>query len=236
MDLMRVDSERAYQRIREQIINLELPPGSTIDPAKLASGLELAQASVVEALKLLAHEGLVSLPPEGIFVGEVDLPDLRQLSELRVLLEGYAARLAAARADQDDLAVLEALGQEQQEASPEDVEQLFAIDHHFHQAVAQAAGNEYLAEALERFYGLSLRLWHLAAPGPAILGNAVKEHLDLLSAIRSHDEGRAERIMQRHVRIFYDKVLAALEYGQGADVAGGGGRAGQLGDQAPETP
>ncbi|NIV38483.1 MAG: FCD domain-containing protein, partial [Anaerolineae bacterium] len=69
----------------------------------------------------------------------------------------------------------------------------------------------YLAQALERFYGLSLRLWHLALPDLGVLAGAVEEHLDLLDAIRSDDGQRAEEIMQDHVRRFYDQVHAVLE-------------------------
>lgn len=211
MDLNRVDAEQAYRRIREMIISLTLEPGEPIDPAVLASKLRTSRESVHEALKLLAHEGLVALPDEGIFVGEVDVPDLRQLSELRILLEGFAARLAAERISADELMVLEALRKEQAELAPEDAERMFAVDHRFHQAIARAAANDYLAEALERFYGLSLRLWHLALPKPRVLAQAVEEHLELLAAVRSGDGERAERLMQEHVRAFYDRVLEVLE-------------------------
>lgn len=211
MDLNRVDAEQAYRRIRERIITLELEPGEPIDPAQLASDLRTSLESVVEALKLLAHEGLVALPDEGIFVGEVDVPDLTQLSELRILLEGFAARLAAERISQDELMVLEALRKEQAQLPLEDAERMFAVDHRFHQAIAKAAGNDYLAEALERFYGLSLRLWHLALPEPQVLARAVEEHLKLLEAVRSGDGDQSERLMREHVRAFYDQVLGVLK-------------------------
>ncbi|MGA9533558.1 MAG: GntR family transcriptional regulator [Anaerolineales bacterium] len=211
MDLNRVDVEQAYQQIRQMIISLSLAPGETIDPGELASELETSQTSVHEALKLLAQEGLVALPPDGIFVGQVDIPNLRQLSELRILLEGFAARLAAERLSEDDLTILESLRKEQAHIPLEDPPRMFALDHRFHQAIARAAGNDYLAQALERFYGLSLRLWHLALPEPGVLAQAVEEHLDLVDALRSRDAERAERLMQEHVRAFYDRVLEVLE-------------------------
>ncbi|NIV38484.1 MAG: GntR family transcriptional regulator, partial [Anaerolineae bacterium] len=92
------------ESLRAMITSLELAPGTPIDPGALATQLDLGRVPVKEALKLLAHEGLVDLPPEGIYVADVNLPDLRQLSEIRILLEGFAARLAAVRATDDDLA------------------------------------------------------------------------------------------------------------------------------------
>lgn len=211
MEMNRVDTERAYEELREMITSLELAPGAGVDPGKLASELDLALTPIQEALKLLAHEGLIELPPDGIFVADVNLPDLQQLSELRILLEGFAARLAAARAREDDLTVLAALRQEQESTSREDIRRLFDIDHKFHRAVARAARNEHLAQALERFYGLSLRLWHLALPDVDTLAGAVEEHLALLEAIRSGDGERAERLMQEHVAAFYDHLHEVLD-------------------------
>lgn len=211
MDISRVDTERAYERLRHKITSLELPPGAAVDPGQLAADLDMALTPIQEALKLLAHEGLISLPPDGVFVADVNLPDLRRLSELRILLEGFAARLAAERADEDDLAVLTALRQEQEKAPHRDIHYLFDIDHRFHRAIAQAAHNDYLAQALERFYGLSLRLWHLALPDLTVLAGAVEKHLNLLDAIREGDGEQAEMIMQGHVAEFYDKVLEILE-------------------------
>lgn len=211
MELSRVDTERAYGRLREMITSLELAPGAPVDPGQLAAELDLAVTSVQEALKLLAHDGLIDLPPDGIFVADVNLPDLRKLSELRVLLEGFAARLAASRASEDDLTVLTALRQEQESAPRGDVRRLFDIDHKFHRAVARAAHNEYLAQVLERFYGLSLRLWHMALPDADMLAGAVEEHLELLEAVRARDGERAEQVMRGHVGAFYDQLHEVLD-------------------------
>ena len=83
----------------------------------------------------------------------VDLADLDYLSEMRLLLEGHSARLAAQRATPDDLVVLESLREEQTQVPIEDTERLFALDHKFHQAIAHTTGNKYLADALAAMEG-----------------------------------------------------------------------------------
>jgi DNA-binding GntR family transcriptional regulator len=90
----------------------------------------------------------------GIYVAEADAAELAELSELRLPLEGLAARLAAERATADDLVVLEALCREQESLEVGDAEVLFDLDHRFHQAIAAAAHNRYLARTLEQFFGL----------------------------------------------------------------------------------
>ena len=215
---MRPDTQKAYDLICEQIITLALPPGHAINEQQLAESLALPLAPVQEALKLLADDHLVRLTPRhGTYVADVNVPDLDQISELRLSLESLAARLAAQRAGADDLVVLAALRDEQVAArvSAADPRRLFEIDHKFHQAVAAIAGNRYLAQTLDHFFGLSLRLWHLiwASPrqqGAGSLPSAIEKHLDLFDAIAAHDADTAERIMRDHVTEFYEDARAHL--------------------------
>jgi DNA-binding GntR family transcriptional regulator len=211
MELVRVDTKRAYELIRERITTLELNPGSVINDQQLAEDLGMGLVPVREALKLLAHENLVVITPRhGLYVADVNIPDLEQISEMRLALESLSARLAAQRATPDDVVVLEALRQEQADTSPEDSRRLFSVDHKFHQAIAQAAHNKYLADALERLFGLSQRLWYLALPKMGFLSSAVEKHLDLVEAIKKGDSVRAETIMREHVAEFYAQVREIL--------------------------
>jgi len=213
LDAARVDTQRAYELIRERITALELAPGAPIKAQRLAEELDMAIAPVEEALKLLAHDHLVVITPpqeHGIYVANLYLADLDQLSETRLRLEALSARFAAERATADDLAVLESLREEQAAISATDSKRLFDVDHKFHQAVAHAARNKYLADTLDQFFGLSQRLWYLALPRLDFLPAAVAKHRDLVEAIRAGDAEAAAEIMRGHVQEFYDKVREAL--------------------------
>lgn len=223
MELERVDTREAYRRIREQIITLQLAPGAAIDEQALASELGMASAAVREALKLLAHDDLVVVTPRhGLYVAALGLPDLEQLSEMRVPLEALAARLAAQRATADDLTVLTALcdqyaaevgaGSMGQEATidPLSGRRLLELDHKFHQAIAQAAHNRFLSRTLDHLFGLSQRLWYLALSRLDFLPAAVEEHLALVAAIRQGDDEQAAAIMSQHVAGFYAQVKGVI--------------------------
>lgn len=211
MELVRVDTQRAYELIREKITTLELAPGAPVNEQHLAEELDMGLVPVREALKLLAHDDLVVITPRhGLYVADVSISDLEQISEMRISLESLCARLAAQRATPDDLVVLEALRQEQATISPEDSRRLFDFDHRFHQAIARAAHNRYLARTLDHFFGLSQRLWYLALPHMGFLPAAVEKHLDLVEAIKAGDADQAEQIMCGHVQDFYDKVREVL--------------------------
>jgi DNA-binding GntR family transcriptional regulator len=217
MEMVRVDTQRAYQRIWEQITTLELAPSAPINEQQLAEELDMGVAPVREALRLLAHENLVVITPRhGLYVSDINIPDLEQISEMRSSLEALSASLAAQRATADDLVVLQALRQEQASVPAEDSQRLFDLDHKFHQAIAQAAHNKYLAQTLDRLFGLSQRLWYLALPKLGYLPAAVEKHLDLVDAIQAGDAQRAGQMMREHVEEFYASVRKTLAAGENA--------------------
>jgi DNA-binding GntR family transcriptional regulator len=208
---VRVDTQRAYEQLWEKITTLELEPGAQINEQLLAQELGMGMSPVREALHLLAHENLVVVTPRhGLYVAGVNVADLEQLSEMRLPLESLCARLAAQRVTADDVVVLEALSQEQSEVPAEDSLRLFDLDHKFHQAIAKAARNKYLAQTLDRLFGMSRRLWYLALPHLGYLPTAVEKHLDLVESIKAGDADRAEQIMHDHVKEFYAQVRETL--------------------------
>jgi DNA-binding GntR family transcriptional regulator len=214
MELVDVDTQQAYDRIRESIITLELAPGTLVNEQKLAEDLYMGPATVREALKLLAHDELVVITPRhGLYVADISLSDLEQISEVRLKLEPLCAGLAAQRAATDDLAVLEALRKDQAAIAPSDSRRLLDVDHRFHQAIVRTAKNKYLIRILEHLFGLSQRLWYMALPKIDILPTAVAEHLNLVESIKSKDADRARKIMYDHVKEFYDCVRNKLDLG-----------------------
>ena len=166
---------------------------------------------VREALHLLLHDHLVETAAQGLFVSRVDLTDLQHINEIRMLLEPYCARRAAAHATPDDIIVLEALSREQGQIPRDQPRLLFDLDHKFHRAIARAASNRYLAEILEDFYGHSKRAWFLVLPHLDFLSTAIESHLDIVQAIKDQDAERAAQMMRDHVQGFYEKVFEILK-------------------------
>jgi DNA-binding GntR family transcriptional regulator len=211
MDLQRIDTQRAYAELLEQITTLQFEPGAPLNEQALAAALGTGIVAVQEALRLLTHDGLVTVTPRhGVYVARANVGDLAELSELRLPLEGLAARLAAERATPDDLVVLDSLCREQASLADDEPRHLFDLDHRFHQAIAAAAHNRYLATTLEQFFGLARRLWFMALPKLTSLPGAVEAHVALVEAIKAGDADRAEALMREHVAGFYTEARAAL--------------------------
>lgn len=205
-------SERAYYRIRELIVSLELPPGSPVDERALMERLGLGRTPVREALRLLAREGLVeAYPRRGMLVSAVDAGDLSALSEVRAALEPLAARLAAGRATADERAETKALLAELRGASgAKGDRKLIELDQRIHRHVYRCAHNPFLAATLDEHYVLALRVWFLALDRLPRLEAAVQEHRALLAAIRDGDAERAESVAREHVLGFDAAIRRAL--------------------------
>jgi DNA-binding GntR family transcriptional regulator len=112
-------ADRAYYAIREWIVTLDLAPGSVVNERELMGRLGLGRTPVREALRDLAREQLVDVfPRRGMFVSGVDVGDIAGLSEVRLVLETEAARLAAERRNDADLEETAALLEELARSTP----------------------------------------------------------------------------------------------------------------------
>jgi DNA-binding GntR family transcriptional regulator len=205
-------SDRAYYAIRELIVTLELPPGSVVSERALQERLELGRTPVREALRDLARDRLVDVyPRRGIFVSGVDVGDIAGLSEVRLVLEGQAARLAAERRNDADRVATEQLVDELERTAGEHHERrLIELDQRIHRHVYHCTHNPFLEATLEEYYVLTLRIWFLALDRVERLDDAIREHRQILEAIRDRDAERAEAVMRLHVKGFERAIRAVL--------------------------
>lgn len=204
-------SDRAYYSIRELIVTLDLAPGSIVSERELMDRLGVGRTPVREALQRLERECLVEVyPRRGIFVSNVNVLDLAVLSEVRGVLEGFAARLAAERSTVADREETDALIAELRELTAADERLLIDLDQRIHRHVYRCAHNEFLEATLDGYYVLTLRVWFLALDRVTRLDDAVKEHLELLEAIRDGNALRAEEAMRRHVAGFEEAIRRVL--------------------------
>jgi DNA-binding GntR family transcriptional regulator len=205
-------SEKAYHLIRDRIVSLRLPPGSMIDERELVADLGLGRTPVREALRRLAGENLVDVfPRRGMFVAGVDVGDLASISEARAELEGFAARLAAARATKEERRVCEELVHELDSSRDEtDARKLIYFDQRIHRHVYRCTHNDLLEATLEEYFVLTLRLWLVVIDRVERLDEAVQEHRELLEAIVHSDAESAEKVMRRHVVGFEEAIRAVL--------------------------
>jgi DNA-binding GntR family transcriptional regulator len=208
---VRSQSEEAYTRLLERIVRLDMPPGSVVNEARLREELKIGRTPIREALQRLARENLVrSIPHRGTFVTDVNITDLARITEVRVVLESHAARLAAEKHTTADAQATRDLLQLLRGDRITDQRQLMQLDQRIHRLIYRAAHNPFLEATLERYFNLSLRLWYLVLDRQVGLRRAVDEHIDLLEAVLSSDGELAETIMRKHVVGFEREIRKVL--------------------------
>jgi DNA-binding GntR family transcriptional regulator len=129
---------------------------------------------------------------------------------VRLVLESRAARLAAERRNDAELAATEELLRELAETAGEDERRLIDLDQRIHRHVYRCTHNPFLVATLEEYYVLTLRIWFLALDRVERLDDAIREHREILEAIRDRDADRAEAVMRRHVEGFERAIRAVL--------------------------
>lgn len=204
-------ADRAYGQLRDRIVTLAIPPGAPINEESLGRELGIGRTPVREAIKRLALENLVAVyPRRGTFATEINITDLAHVSDVRVQLEGHAAYRAAQRLTAGQRGELDELVAAVERPDGVDPEGLMRLDADVHRFVYRCAGNPYLRETLERYLNLSLRIWYLVLGRLPHLAERVREHRDLLGAIRDGEAERARAIAVEHVATFEDEIRGVL--------------------------
>jgi len=210
----RSQSEEAYLRIRHRIACLDMAPGSVVNETRLREELQIGRTPIREALQRLARENLVrSIPHRGTFVTDVNITDLARITEVRVVLEAHAAKVAAEKLTTPDREKISELLRVVQRGGITDQKELMRLDQQIHRIVYRATRNPFLEATLERYLNLSLRLWYLVLDREVRLREAVDEHVELLKAILGGDGDRAEAIMRKHVTGFEREIRKVLVEG-----------------------
>ncbi|CAG4919357.1 unnamed protein product [Acidocella sp. C78] len=200
----------AYESLLKAIEEGALPPGARLREAELAQRFGISRTPVREALKRLEHQGLVvHTPHQGATVATLSDVQMSELYEMRAVLEGAAARMAAQHAAESDIALLAALIERDAAliGSPADL----ALNNRlFHRQILTASRNRYLHDMLE---SLRLSLALLGGTSLAVAGRAAKsveEHRAILDRIAARDPDGAEAASRDHIRAaFQARILRA---------------------------
>jgi DNA-binding GntR family transcriptional regulator len=204
--------DTAYEKIKQHITACEFRPGDYLNEADLSVRLGIGRTPVHQAIDRLMVEGLVQvMPRKGIIVTPVSLDDVAQTIEVRLLNECRCARLAAERAGEEDIRILdEILARAEEELPRRNAERLMRLDREFHGAIAQSSRNAVLADILGRLHDRSLRFWILSLNTPGHHARVHSQHRAILDAIRAHDPVAAEQAMRNHIEDFRRNLLTSL--------------------------
>ncbi|MFN3661780.1 GntR family transcriptional regulator [Yoonia sp.] len=194
-----LQSETAYERIRAEIRAGRLLPGTRLTETELAERLQTSRTPVREAIRRLESEGMIDHQPRtGAVVRILEYSEIMELYEMRTVLEGTAARLAARAASAVELDELAAINDDMRGALT-DTSRLIGLNRQFHLRLLDAARNRFLLRAMASVENALLLLGPSALESPDRARIAVQEHQTVLDALIQRDGTGAEAEMRTHM-------------------------------------
>lgn len=195
-------SDAVYETLLEGIVSGKLAPGAVVSELALAKQLNVSRTPVHDGLRQLAKDGLVEQRAgRRAVIASFSQDDLYDIFEIRMLLEGEAARRSATRIDPATIARLRSTGAMlAADADQADYLTRWAdFDEAFHEAIAEASGSPRLAQDIQR-YRLLHRGFNKLATKAEDLKEALAEHFRILDAFEKRDADLAAKSMVDHIR------------------------------------
>jgi DNA-binding GntR family transcriptional regulator len=189
-----------YESLRDAIWDGRITVGERVREEEIARNLGVSRTPVREALQRLHQRGLLVFGAgRGLTVASLSQHQVLQLYAMREILEGSAARFAAQHATAPEIAILWRLQKELSTAG-RDAMTLVTLNRRFHQAIYEAAHNQYLLQTLSVLHD-SLALLHSTTfRVPSRRAESDEEHRQIVQAIEKHNPDRAEEAAREHIR------------------------------------
>ena len=199
-----------YKLLREKIIWLDLMPESYLNLSELAESFGVSRTPIKEVLILLQAEGWVLRHGSHFMVTPLSLSRIKEITEIRNIMEVQANIWAMDRITSEELASLDELKKEILESGdmPSN-RQLVEMDLKFHRTLFQATKNSQLAQMLERLLIHYLRFW-LSIPREIEPRSFFAETLEIIQAVEAKDEARLRAISAAHIKNSVDEIMGAF--------------------------
>lgn len=205
--------EVVFNSLREAILTGKLQPGERLMEIQIAENLGVSRTPVREAIRKLEIEGLaVMIPRKGAEVAKITKKQLRDVLEVRKALEELAVQLACKRISRKEVEQLEKAHEEVRKMTAEqNLTEIVRADVDFHEIIYKAADNERLLQILHnlRQQMYRYRLEYLKNTDNHDL--IVKEHEDILDAVRTLNEDNAMSAMRVHIDNQENGVISLIE-------------------------
>ncbi|MCX4095635.1 GntR family transcriptional regulator [Nocardia sp. alder85J] len=203
--------DTVVDHLRTLILCGDLPPGQTLLQIELSQRLGVSRTPLREAFRILEHEGLVRVSNGNKTLEVVDLSvkDMLELYEIREVVDGLAARLAAKHRDESRFDELASILREMNLADmANDVPRRTTLHADFHAAIAELSGNKHVIAQVPMIRLTAQMLSHkmrtmrieLPTVRAELIEQGEQDHREILEALRSGDERRAENAARRHIR------------------------------------
>ncbi|WP_424767418.1 GntR family transcriptional regulator [Paenibacillus sp. sgz302251] len=207
--------DAVYMQLREQILKLELPPGTPLSENETSVLFKVSRTPVRESFVRLAQEGLVHvLPQRGTFVALIDTALVEEARFMREQLEKAVIVLACQHFPDQQMSELE-LNLQRQEACvrAQDDKSMFELDEAFHRILFDGCSKSNMWAVMQQMNAHLNRSRMLRLVDDHNWEHLYEQHCSMLEAMKAKDTTRAERLMKEHLSLnIADQALLKEKY------------------------
>jgi len=204
--------KRVRDELRAAIMAGRFTPGQKLAIRAVASALDVSMTPAREALYALASEGVLEMRASGsVHVPDLGEADIAELTKIRAALEGLAAREAAGRMSEREIAETEALNERLIEADARgDYEKLIRLNWQFHFAIYRASGMPHLVRMIEGCWLMTGSYLNIIYPEFGSMDTGIRNHREIAAALKARDAGRLSRAVVADIDFAAGALLAQI--------------------------
>ena len=204
--------EKAYDILKELILTGRLEQGKLHNEKRLAEVLGVSRTPVREALLELSREGMVSfVPSKGVKVRKITTKQVKEVFELRRIIEGYIIKSITKQLSPTDLKKIEKiLGKQDKSASKDEEVTFIEMDKEFHLFMASKMGNEQIETILQNLRDQIHLMGIRAIKDKSRSQQVLKEHQRIFSALKKKDAKRSHDELMRHLKNTEEVLIDVL--------------------------
>ncbi len=213
LSVTRLMSEEIADILRENIISGNLNPGEKVNEYQVAKLLNISRPPIREAFRLLTAEGLITLVPrKGAFVSKLSVQEVKEIYEMKSMMESFAVRLAIPIVDEKEVSKLDSINNLMEEKIKQNnFKAILKLNIEFHRKMIKMSKNEKLAHFYESIVLPIRRYQRIGLSAPTSWEVSLKEHRGIVQAIKSKNIGLAGKLTREHTMRATARVLKRLE-------------------------
>ncbi len=195
---------KAYDWMKEEIESGRAKMGEQLPEMSLVKKIGVSRTPIREAMRVLEQEGYIKIVSnKGAFVSEISIEDIKEIYELRKLLEPFAALSAAARISDGDIASMEnewkSLNRMFKRAGKADLSRVAALDIKLHMTIANNAANRRIGAIISSYHVQIKRFQRLSVQSLDDTQNSIDQHLRIIECLKKRNPEELRLCLYNHI-------------------------------------
>ncbi len=205
---------KAYDAIRQRIIDLDLRPSEKLIEQRLCDQLGFSKSPIREAIQRLEQEGLVySLPFKGCFVADINEKGIREIFQLREALEAFCIKIGCETSSKKEIQEIKKFFEKAEKAlGDENLKQCYVFDRQLHELLISHSKNAKIIQTYSTLKDHLYRYWNISTLISERVAKSHEQHLLIIEALEQGDKILAETRLSDHLKSVLEDFVHSDEF------------------------